>query len=169
MQNNDSAGEEPHRIVVSPNRSLGPRGAFLFFLIVAIAVLTVAGSFAAVGMWPVLPFAGLELLALAICLYVVQARGLYREVIIVDGDTLAVESGQREPTKRIEFNRHWVQVVLDEPSTRNASTRLLLRAGGQECEIARCLNESQRHSLARRLREVLAMEPGKPGSAGMPG
>lgn len=169
MQASDTALEEPHRIVVSPNRSLGPRGAAVFFLIVAAGVLTVAGIYTVMGFWPVVPFAGLELFILAVCLYIVQARGLDRQVITVDGDRLTVEKGRGRPAQSFEFNRHWVRVVLEQSAARNHPERLLLREGTRECEIGNWLNESQRQSLRLRLEEVIAGDRKASGTAGLAG
>lgn len=166
MQASDPAAEGPRRIVVSPNRSLGPRGAVVFFLSVAAVVLTVAGTYTALGYWPILPFAGLELLVLAICLYIVQARGLYREVVTLDGDQLIIERGRKGPAEQVLFNRHWARIELASPAARNHPPVLRIREGERQCEIGHCLNESQRRSLHRRLQELMTDDPPDTGSAG---
>ena len=169
MQASDPAAEGPHRIVVSPNRSLSPRGAVIFFLSVAAVVLTVAGTYAALGFWPILPFAGLELLALAVCLYIVQARGLYREVITIDKDCVTIERGRGRPSEEIVFNRHWARIELTSPEARNHAPMLRVREGDRQCEIGHCLNDSQRRTLYRRLQELMRGGPEALGPTGTTG
>ena len=157
MRHEEGSPEQaPHRIVVSPNDSLGSRGRVIFFLVVALAVLLVSASVAARGLWPVLPFAGLELLVLAICLYVVERRTRYREVITLEGDSLRVEQGRGRPETEQRFHRAWVRVELEPAAHRNYPARLFLREGHRQCEIGRCLTESERSSLGERLRGLLA-------------
>jgi len=155
-QDKGSAGDEPHRIVVSPNNSLGARGKLVFFLLVAVAVLLLSGTVAVRGYWPVLPFAGLELLLLAICLYLVHRRARYREVITLEDGWLRVEKGLGRPESRWKFKQAWVRVELESSPHRNHPARLFLREGQDECEIGRCLIEQEKIALCERLKGLLA-------------
>ncbi|MGH8257804.1 MAG: DUF2244 domain-containing protein, partial [Steroidobacteraceae bacterium] len=51
-------------IQLSPNCSLTPRGAALFFGMVCTVSLTIATTMALEGLWPIFPFAGAEMLIL---------------------------------------------------------------------------------------------------------
>jgi uncharacterized membrane protein len=55
------------------NCSLSPAGLGLIFLSLAAVVLAIGIGFAVIGAWPVLPFAGLEVLALGAA-YLAYAR-----------------------------------------------------------------------------------------------
>ncbi len=52
-------------ILLAPNCSLDARSALLFFGSVCAVSFGIAGALALAGMWPILPFAGLEMLLLA--------------------------------------------------------------------------------------------------------
>lgn len=151
-----SARAGPHRIVVRPNDSLGSRGRLVFFFLVALAALAVAGTAAMRGFWPVLPYAGLELLVLAICLYLVQYRLRYREVLTLEKDRLRVECGLGRPQAVRDFHPAWVRVELDPSENRHYPARLFLREGQSEWEIGRCLTEAEKISLRDRLRGLLS-------------
>ena len=54
------------RIEICPNCSLSVRSAVLFFGSLCFVSFAVAGMLAVQGFWPILPFAGLEMLALGL-------------------------------------------------------------------------------------------------------
>jgi uncharacterized membrane protein len=143
-------------IVIQPNRPLGTRGTVLFFLTVAAPALAVAVTFALIGLWPVLPFTGLELLLLGGCLYAVQRRSRYREVIRFDEDAVILERGRGRPVESVRFRRPWVRLEQEPPPNRHYPSRLFLREGVERMEIGRCLTEAERESLRERLEELLS-------------
>lgn len=155
-EDSGSAGGGPHVIVVRPNDSLGGRGRIGLFLLIAVSALTVAALPTARGFWPVMVFAGLELLAFGACLWWVQSRGRYREVITLDDDHVRVESGYYRPQREWCFHREWVRIVMIPPERRNHDLRLFLREGREQCEIGRCLSEGDRTALGERLKGLLA-------------
>ncbi len=144
------------RIVqILPNASLSPRGALYFFMSVAGATVLVSGSAVAAGYWPVLPFAGAELLLLGLVLRRLQRRARYREVVRISADKIVVEKGENRVQERLEFQRHWSQVQLRRSRAGNHLSHLWIMSQGRGCEIGRCLTETERIGLARRLREFI--------------
>jgi uncharacterized membrane protein len=152
-------GESRHRLVVEPNASLTVTQAALFLLWMCVLTFGIAGLFAARGYWMVLPFAGLEMLALAVGLWWSLRGNTYREVITLDGERLRVESGRRRPEHRWEFPRAWTRLQF-EPETPADRSHLWLTYAGARCEVGACLGEDDRVQLARRIRELLAMPSG---------
>lgn len=140
------------QLVVRPNCSLSWRGTVTFYLGMCLVSLTIAGLFAAAGAWLVLPFAGIELLALGGALYVVALRADSREVIAIRGDTVEVQRGRYAPAERWSFQRCWVQVILRVPRRSGYPCRLVLRGNGHELEVGRCLDDAERRLLANELR-----------------
>ncbi len=108
------------------------------------------------GFWPVLPFAGLELLALGLALRVSLRRGRYREVISVFADRVVIEQGSSQPTQVTEFPRAWARVELAESRYRGHPGRLTIGSHGRWCEVGRTLTDEERKSLSHRLRELIA-------------
>ena len=138
-----------------PNCSLTPRTAAVFFASIVAVSLTVAGSFAAVGYWPILPFAGLELLALGAALKVSMRRGRMREVICVDDRHVKVRKTSVNRHREYEFIRPWTRVELEQPPTPHWPNRLLLRSMGRSVEVGSFLTDSERTGLKTRLAEVI--------------
>ena len=63
----ESGTGEGQRMIVCPNRMLTLRGMTALFAELTAVVLTIGIGFTLAGAWPVLPFAGLEMLRLSLC------------------------------------------------------------------------------------------------------
>ena len=61
-----------HRILLRPNQSSDWKTSLLFILIIAFTCLTIGIGFALAGATMILPFAGLEIIFVAICVYLVM-------------------------------------------------------------------------------------------------
>lgn len=92
-------------IVAQPNQSASCQANMLVLLALAIPSLGIAIVFALRGAWPILPFAGLELLALASALYYVKWKQQYRHVITVSADSVRIDKGFYTPRDSWQFSR----------------------------------------------------------------
>ncbi len=153
------------RIVIGPNASLDFRGAIWFLGSLSALALTVAMVCVFIGFWPVLPFAGAELMAVTAAVWVSLRRNRYREVVTVDESRLRVEfglagrDGQGGARSSVEFPRPWVRVVIEAGAHRHDPRRLWLCCSGQRVGIARCLTDEEREALAARLKELISVKP----------
>lgn len=141
--------------VVKPNQAVSWRTLMLIYLGITTVTLCIGISFYANGLTLILPFSGIEVLALGLAFYVTAWRGGSREVIRIHSDSLIVESGHREVVNREVFQRAWVKVVLERSWNSWYPSRLLLRSHGRQMEIGRFLNEQERQGFALLLREAL--------------
>ena len=91
------------QFVLRPNRSLSWRSLVRFFLGLFVVSMSIAIGLALMGYWLVLPFSGLEMLALAAALYLVARRSHLAEVIRVTEDGVQIERGCGQPTERRRF------------------------------------------------------------------
>jgi uncharacterized membrane protein len=139
------------QIVARPNKSLSATGMIKVVAIIASISLIIAIGFGLLGAWLVLPFAGLEVLALAYAFYYINCHASDYESITIDGDRLAVEKRSYKKTSQVVFNRYWARVLLRELPSGDQS--LLLRSHGKEVEFGRhFLNNEQRLALAQQLK-----------------
>jgi uncharacterized membrane protein len=143
------------RIVIRPNRSLTQRQLRLAFLVIATVCLGIASAFAAIGLWPILPFAGAEVIVVGIGFVLSARSGQLTEVVSADGDKLAVEKGRRQLSQRWETQRAWAQVHLLAPKVRWYPSRLVLRSHGKVVEFGGFLNEPERWQLAGQLQRAI--------------
>lgn len=148
-----------HRFVLRPNRSMTWRQTQKFYALIAAVTLTVAGGFAVLGYWPVLPFAGLELLLLGVGFWLCAASGRTTEVISI-GDTIIVEKGTHEPHCVWQAPRAWAQVTLQQPRIAWYPSRLVLRSSGREVPLGDFLAEEERRELADKLKRLVGTDVG---------
>lgn len=147
--------QDHYRYIIGPNHSLTWTQAKLIFAGLAVVSLTVAVGFTLMGLWPILPFAGLELLAVGTCMYLCAGRGQHREVVTICGDSVEVAKGRRGPERRWSFPRAWAGVAMDRPTIGWYPERLYIRSHGRSVELGGFLNQEEKWQLARELSRSL--------------
>ncbi len=80
-------------IIARPDQSATWGVNLLLLAALAVPLLTIAVVFALLGAWLILPFAGLELLALGAALYRVNWKQQYRHVITLSEDSVWIDKG----------------------------------------------------------------------------
>jgi uncharacterized membrane protein len=155
-----------HSFELRPNSSLTPRAAAWFYGSLVAVLLGIAIGCTALGFWPVLPFAGLEIAVLYWAVTWVQRRDAAREYIRVDEARVVVEKvlvdrsvfGQpgKPSQTEYEFPRRWTRIELKAGEPAHWPSRLLFRSRGQSVEIGAFLTDGERRGLKERLAAVLA-------------
>lgn len=137
--------QTPLQLTIRRNCSIAPRA--LWWLLGATAGVSfgIGIGFAAFGAWVILPFAGLETLALAAAFYCMSRRAGDYEKFVEEQGTLKVEIRDRGRISEYQFNPHWARLVLREHGWER---RLALRSHGRELEIGRHLPDAGRRDLA---------------------
>jgi uncharacterized membrane protein len=149
------SGETKKGFVVMPNKAMPWHQLVWIYSVIASFTIGVALGFFFQGLTLVLPFAGLEVVALGAALYISAWRGGVKEVISVTGDKIRIEIGHDSPEQRHELKRAWAQVVLQRPWNSWYPSRLFIRSHGRQVEIGRFLNESERQGLAKELQKLI--------------
>jgi len=140
-------------LTIKRNCSISPQGLLGVLAFAMCVSLGIASVFAFLGAWPILPFAGIEMLALALAFYLNGRHAAdYERIALADG-RLVVEASEAGRLARHEFNPQWLR--LDERRL-GRELRVLLRSRGNELEIGRHLDAERRASLAARLRRCLS-------------
>lgn len=119
-------------------------------------VLGIGIFFALHGFWPVLPFAGLEVVVLGAAFYVCLLRGQIREVVTISADRLTVDKGCRQREEHWECPRAWARINMERAPIAWYPSRLLVAFQGSRVEIGSFLNETERQHLATELRGVIS-------------
>lgn len=155
-------------IQIAPNCSLRPLSALLFFASICLVSFGIAGALAWHGMWPILPFAGLEMLVLGWALRVSLRRRNFSQTILVSEDHVSVETRNGPLREQFEFPRHWARVKLHRADTRLHPSRLTVESHGRSCEIGGFLTEEERRALAKRLMHSVGRVNESPPLSGAP-
>jgi len=121
----------------------------------ALCVLGIGIVFAMHGYWPVLPFAGLEVIVLGAALYLCLSRSQQREVVSVNAYCVTVEKGHRMPEQHWECPRAWARIIMERSPIAWYPSRLSVAFQGRRVEIGSCLNEMDRQILAAELQGVI--------------
>ena len=134
------------------NCAMTPRQLAVCFGVLATVSLSIAAAWAIHGAWLVVPFACVEMLALAIA-FVAYARhaGDYERIVIAPG-RLVIEQASGGTTRRLECEPPWVRVEYG--GTRRELVRLV--AGSRQETVGRFVPAETREKLARELRASFA-------------
>ena len=143
-----------HSFDLAPHCALSVQGALLFFASVCFATFGIALIATWLGFWPVLPFAGAEMLLLGWALKSNMARRHDREHIEVTEKDVILEYARGMP-RRIVFPRHWAQVKIRRPKTPLHPCRLVIESHGRGYEVGKFLTEEERRQLAAELRRLI--------------
>lgn len=152
-------------IVLRPNRSLSARGMAMLFGGVAGSVAVLAVIFLNSGAWPVVPFLGLELAAVAATLWLQHRHTNDCEIIRLEDDRLEVvqRRGRSETCHR--FPRYWARVVMEPSPNNHHPSRLVIRSHGRELEVGAGMTEEARRVLtvllSRAMRPAVTHEPAR--------
>jgi uncharacterized membrane protein len=138
------------RIELAPNCSLQAPAARWFFVATCLFSLGFALVFVVQGLWPVLPFWALEMLALGLALKASLRRRDFTQTVLITDSQISLVTRTRGEAKQ-EFARHWAKVRLRSPLRRSGTSRLTIESRGCACEIGSFLTEEERCRLAKRL------------------
>ena len=133
------------------NCSVTPTQLAITFGALGALSLTVAVFFWFQGAALVLPFALLELAALATAFVVYARHAADSERVILQGGRLIVELETAGSVRRSEFVREWVRI---EPLS--SGQLVEVRSGGASVQVGRFLRPELRPVLAREIRQALS-------------
>jgi len=143
-----------HTYDLTPHCSLSTLGALLFFASVCFTTFAVAGVATWLGYWPVLPFAGAEMLLLGWALRSNMQRRHEHEHIEITENEVIIEYARGMP-RRIVFPRHWAQVKIRRPKSPLHRGQLVIESQGRGHEVGKFLTEEERRQLASELRRLV--------------
>jgi uncharacterized membrane protein len=140
------------RWIIRPNQSASWRGVLRIYAAIAFCLLGISLAFVLHGFWPVLPFAGLELLALGAAFYLCNLRSQWREIVSIDANLVRVEKGRRQAEESWECPSFWARVQIEKSPVAWYPSSLMIAYQGRRVEIGRFLSEDERATLADGLR-----------------
>ena len=147
---------DPTIWLIKRNCSASPRQLAVVFASLVAFSFAVGVAFAAQGLWMVLPFVGLEVLAVVAAFVCYGLHATDFERIELRDDRLIVERQQGWERFKASFDLPWVRVdVSQHGSDLGARVQVQLVSARQRVEVGRYLVDSRRAALGREIRAVL--------------
>jgi uncharacterized membrane protein len=137
-----------------PNRSLGTTGKRWFLGLVAATTLGIAGAATAIGAWPVMPFAGLEVALVVLAFHVLGLHDADFERLEVGEHEVRIESRDARSVTTFVGQRAWARLVVRE---RGSRCILGLAYAGRMVPLGRLMSDEERRNLAAELRGRIAV------------
>ena len=141
----------PRRFVLTPNRSFSRISTGILFDLLGLWLIAVGVFSFTHKTWPILGFAGLELVGLALAFTVHSYRSRVFEEVVLSRDTLTwtrhLPSGA---TQRWQAPLSWTQIATDAPD--DTRSPLTFRYAGQTLVFGEFLSPEDRGSFAAEFR-----------------
>jgi uncharacterized membrane protein len=142
--------------VLTPNRSLSPKGFLIFMLILGSLSFTIGLYFLSAGAWPIFGFMGLDVLLVYWAFRVNFRSARAYEVVTVTPSELTVRKvSYHGSVRQWRLNPVWVQLDRDEHKEFGIE-RLFLVSHGRRLPIAGFLGAQEKASFALALSGALA-------------
>ncbi|KPP99884.1 DUF2244 domain-containing protein [Marinobacter sp. HL-58] len=138
---------EGDSFLLTPNRSMSWKGNIRIWLAALCLSLAISIGMLLIGAWPVLPFAGLELTALAAAFYYTSRKCQKREVLTFAPDLIRLEKGMIRKESEWELPRQYTRVWQDVPRHPWTPPKLHLQFRGEEISLAPFLNMDDTEEL----------------------
>lgn len=135
------------------NCSFSPKQVGLFYLSIVSFSLLVAGYFLLIGVWMIIIFTSIEILALTIALYVYSRHALDYEKITIVGKQLLVERSWGGKLELTEFNTVWTKLVHKKDGRRD----LVLVSASKELPIGYFVMANQQEQFEKDLGSYLGL------------
>ena len=143
------------QVEVRPNCSMSPRNLAVTVICLAVVCLAIGLGFFSLGLWLVLPFAGLEIFVIGIAVgYTIRRAGVW-ESIVVDTTDVIVTKYEQKAVRQRSFPRYWARVSLEPGASRLQPNRLKIGSHGQFVEIGKDITDEARRELYARLEQAL--------------
>ena len=147
--------ENTYRILLRPNQSTDWKTSIIFISIIAITCLAIGIGFAFAGATMILPFAGLEVIFVGVCVYLVMKKTYKQEVITLTQETLKIEKGEGKIDQVWEYFRMWAFVSVERPQHRWYPAHIVVTSKGERVPIGDFLNEDEKEELVSNLERII--------------
>ena len=144
-----------HRILIRPNQSISWKSGLIFVLVIAFTCLSIGLGFAYVGATLILPFAGLEVIFVGICTYLVLNKTSQQEVITLSKDKLIIEKGAYRLKKVWEYFRLWSYITVERPQHPWYPAHIVVTSKGERVPLGDFLTEQEKEELVSSLESII--------------
>lgn len=140
------------QIVLTPNRSASWRFNCALLKCFGLVIFGIAIGWSLMGVWIILPFAGLEFALLVFFVYRTSKDCHRKEVLHLDEASVCLERGEKFPTSCLQYDRSACEFIKQNPQHPWTAATISLRCRDQKVRIGRFLNRQDINTLWDTLR-----------------
>jgi uncharacterized membrane protein len=134
------------------NCAITPRQFGIFYCSIATVLLSIAAFWTVLGVWTVLPFAGIDLIAVGSAFLVYARHATDYERIVISPEHLIIETAQASHITVIELNPRWIRIGLE----KNVRPKIEIRSAGQIILVGTHVPVHRRAMIAGEMRRYIA-------------
>jgi uncharacterized membrane protein len=135
------------RYLLTPNRSMSWQGNVRIWIGLFVISAMIVTGFSLIGAWIILPFAGLELAALAAGFYISSRQCQKQEVLVLGPDNIRLEKGMKRKEAEWEMPRQYTRLWRNEPRHPFTPSKLYLQFRDEEVSVGGFLNMEDTEAL----------------------
>jgi uncharacterized membrane protein len=124
----------------------------VFYCSLATVSLSIAAFWTAMGAWTVLPFAGIDLVAVGAAFLVYARHATDYERIVITPEHLIIETALASRITVIELNPHWIRIGLQE----KPRPKIEIRSAGRVILVGTHVPAHRRAIIAGEMRRYIA-------------
>jgi len=140
--------------VLTPHRSLGPKGFLVFMAAISTISFGTGLMFYLMGAWPVMGFMGLDVLLVYLAFRInFRALRVYETVDLTQDALTVTRVAPSGRSQSWRFNPYWVRLSLDERVGR--TSELSIASHGERLVLGSFLTDPEREDFAAALKDAL--------------
>ncbi|MGV7247075.1 DUF2244 domain-containing protein [Caballeronia sp. M23-90] len=124
----------------------------VFYCSLATVTLSIAAFWTALGAWTVLPFAGIDLIAVGSAVLVYARHATDYERIVISPEHLIIETALASHLTVVELNPRWIRITLQE----KPRPKIEIRSAGQVIIVGTHVPAHRRAGIAAEMRRYIA-------------
>lgn len=145
--------------VLPRNCAISPYQLMAVFGCIAVVSLGIAGVWAALGHWVILPYAVLECLALGLAFFVYCRHAQDREQVVLQGAMVRIESSVGGVAQVQELPRQGIRVQWQEENAIGPAGLVCVRSGSHQALLGRFVDLDRRKQFVEEFRQAIVRVP----------
>jgi len=134
-------------IILTPNRSASWQQNCQILMVLGIVVMIIASFWSYMGVWMILPFAGLELGCLSYFVYRTSKRSYQKEIVYLQDDIIRIERGQIAPVIQLSYPKEDCEFIIKKPKHYWSPAALSLSHHDEKIPLGSFLNKHDMDQL----------------------
>jgi uncharacterized membrane protein len=156
VSRDEGDGRAARQWLLKRNCALSPHQLMRFYLTLVVVTTAIGIGFALCGAWVVLPFSGLDVVALGIALLVYARHAGDHDRVVLGGQGLTIEQFESGRARAVRMNPAWVRVAIDA----GGHGAVMLSESGRHVRVGRHAPIMQRRQFAQELMQALGRASG---------